>query len=199
MRMFVWCSPFEAAPGGRLHRDADCYSNIGMPAVEQVITVVDVADIDIVGVIPVRRPGFWPRVNETEPIAAVLEAGISAHNQEGQPIDSEPMFRPKVSTESIVRNAVAVVAAALLPSAVVRLPTSRAMPPPRTLLDTLLFRAGLGMLTAPLLLGVLLLLFLLLSMLLLRLGLLGGLGSLRLLSVLLLGLACLAGWLRFVC
>jgi hypothetical protein len=90
-----------------------------MPAVEQVIAVVDVADIDIVGVIPVRRPGFWPRVNETEPIAAVLEAGISAHNQEGEPIDSEPMFRPKVSTESIVRNAVAVVAAALLPGAVV--------------------------------------------------------------------------------
>jgi hypothetical protein len=48
-----------------------------------------------------------------------LEAGISAHNKEGTAVDSEPMLRPKVSTEPVVRDAVAVVAATLLPSAVV--------------------------------------------------------------------------------
>jgi hypothetical protein len=48
-----------------------------------------------------------------------LEAGISAHNKEGLAVDSEPMVGPKGSTETVVRNAVAVVAAALLPGAVI--------------------------------------------------------------------------------
>ena len=105
-----------------LHRDADCNSNGGIPAVEQVIAVVDVVDIDVVGVVPVIRPVFWPWVNETEPIALVLEAWISAHNKEGEAVDAEAMVLTKVSTETVVRNTVAVVAAALLPSAVVGIP-----------------------------------------------------------------------------
>ena len=105
-----------------LHRDVDRDSYVGIPAVEQVITVVDVGDIDVVGVIPVIRPVFWPWVHQSEPIAAVLEAGISAHNQEGQSVDAESMVRPKVSTETVVRNAVAVVPAALLPAAVIGFP-----------------------------------------------------------------------------
>ncbi len=90
-----------------------------MPAVEQVVAVIDVGDINVVGVVPVIRPVFRPWVHETEPIAAVLEAGISAHNKEGQAVDSKPMLRPKVSTEPVVRDAIAAVAATLLPSAVV--------------------------------------------------------------------------------
>jgi len=112
----------EAAPGTSLHRDADRNSGLGIPAVEQVIAVVDVHDIDVIRVVPVIPPVFWPRVNETEPIAAVLEAGISAHNQEGQSVDAESMVRTKVSTKPVVRDAVAVVATTLLPSAMVGIP-----------------------------------------------------------------------------
>ena len=90
--------------------------------VEQVIAVVDVGDINVVVVIPVIAPVFRPWVNETDPIALVLKARISAHNQEGQSVDAEPMVRPKVSAEPVVRNAVTVVAATLLPSAMVGVP-----------------------------------------------------------------------------
>ncbi len=105
-----------------LHRDVDCNSDVGIPAVEQVVAVVDVGDINVVCVVPIIRPVFRPRVNHTEPIAAVLEAGISAYNEEGEAVDAEPMVAAEVSTEALVRNAVAVVAAALLPSAVVGIP-----------------------------------------------------------------------------
>jgi len=90
--------------------------------VEQVIAVVDVGDINVVGVVPVIPPIFWPWVNETEPKVVVSEARISAHDQEGQSVDAESMVRPKVSTIPVVRNAIAVVTATLLPSAVVGIP-----------------------------------------------------------------------------
>jgi len=48
-----------------------------------------------------------------------LEAGISAYNQKGEAVDVEPMVSTKVSTEAVVRNAIAVVAAALLPATMV--------------------------------------------------------------------------------
>lgn len=102
-----------------LHRDADRNSDIGIPAVEQVIAVVGVGDIDVVGVVPIIRPVFWPWVNGTKPIATVLEARVPANNQERKTVDSEPMRRPKVSTEPVVRDPVAVVAATLLPISVV--------------------------------------------------------------------------------
>jgi hypothetical protein len=90
-----------------------------MPPVVQVIAVVAVCDINVVGVVPVIRPDFWPRINKAEPIAVVLETWISAHNQEWKAIDPELMLRPKASAETVVRNAVAVIAATLLPTAVV--------------------------------------------------------------------------------
>jgi hypothetical protein len=105
-----------------LHRDADRDSNIGIPAVVQVIAVVDVDNVDVVIVVPVIPPVFRPRVNSTDPIASVLEARVSAHNHEGQAVDPEPMFLTKVPAETVVRDAIAVVAAALLPSAVIGIP-----------------------------------------------------------------------------
>lgn len=105
-----------------LHRDLDRNSDTRIPAVEQVVAVVDVGDINVVGVVPITRPVFWPWVNQAEPIAAVLEAGISAHNQEGESVDAESMVRAKVPTETVLRNTVSVVATTLLPVAVVRVP-----------------------------------------------------------------------------
>lgn len=71
-----------------------------------------------------------------------MEAGISAYDQEGQAADSEPVVWPKVSAETVVRNAVAVVAAPLLPGAVVGLPVLGPVFPPYGLLDTMLFRCA---------------------------------------------------------
>jgi hypothetical protein len=112
----------EAAPRTPLHRDADRNADVGIPAVVKVIAVADVGDVYVVVVIPVIPPVFRPWVNETHPIATVLEARVSANNQEGKAVDAEPMLRPKVTAEPVVRDAVAVVTTALLPGAVVRFP-----------------------------------------------------------------------------
>jgi hypothetical protein len=112
----------ETAPGTPLPRDVDRNSNVRIPAVEQVIAVVDVGDINVVVVIPVIPPGFRPWVNKTDPIALILEARVPANNQEGQAVDAESMVRPKVSTIPVVRNAIAMVTATLLPRAVVGIP-----------------------------------------------------------------------------
>ncbi len=91
--------------------------------VVQVIAVIGIDDINVVIVVPVIPPVFRPRVNGSDPIASVLEARVSAHNQEGQAVDSESMVSTKVSAETVVRNAIAVVAATLLPSGVLGFPS----------------------------------------------------------------------------
>jgi hypothetical protein len=113
-------APCEAAHRmNSLQRDVDCNRDGRVPVVKQVIAVINIADINVVGIVPVIRPVFRPRVYEAEPITLILEAGKSAHYEEGTPVDSEGVRRPKVPTEPIVRNAVTVIAATLLPSAVV--------------------------------------------------------------------------------
>ena len=156
--------PHLVAP---LHRDADRDSNIGISAVVQVIAVVRIGDINVVVVIPVIAPVFRPRVQETDPIALILEARVPTHNHEGQTVDAESVIRTKVSTETVVRDAVAVISATLLPSAMVGIPVLGTMLLPRGLLDALLFLSALRTFIAPLLLGVLLLVvpFLLLRLL----------------------------------
>jgi hypothetical protein len=110
----------EAAPLDPLKRDTDRNSRGGgIPAVVQVVAVVGIIDIDVVSVVPVIRPVFRPWVNGTDPVALVLKAGISTHDQERAALDSEPMVRSKVSTEPVLRDAVAAVAATLLPGAMV--------------------------------------------------------------------------------
>jgi hypothetical protein len=86
-------------------------------AVVQIVSVIGIIDVDVVSLIPVGSPVFWIRINETEPIATILEARKSSHHHEGQAVDAEGVTRTIVATEIRVRNAVAIVAAALLPSA----------------------------------------------------------------------------------
>lgn len=105
-----------------LHREADRDPNVGIPAVVQVVAVLNIDDINVIVVVPVTSPVFRPGVNGSDPIATVLETRVSANNQERQATDSEIMVWSKVSTIAVVRNAVAVVAATLLPSAVIRIP-----------------------------------------------------------------------------
>jgi len=49
---------------------ADLLPDIGL---HRKILAIDVVNVDVIGVIPAYRP----RLNKSEPIAAVLEAGIS--------------------------------------------------------------------------------------------------------------------------
>ena len=105
-----------------LQRDVDGYAFAGIPAVIEVITVVHVVDVDVVVVVPVVSPVLRPRVNGADPIALILEARVSAYDQEGQGVDAKAVARPKVSAIPVIRNAVTPVAAALLPVAVVGLP-----------------------------------------------------------------------------
>ena len=109
-------------PRTPLHRDADRYSDVGIPAVVQVVAVVGVGDVNVVVVIPVIAPVFRPWVNKTYPIALILEAWVPTNDQEGQAIDAEPMVTTKVSAVTVVRDTVAVISATLLPVAVVRVP-----------------------------------------------------------------------------
>lgn len=105
-----------------LHRDIDRNSRTRISAIEQVIAVIDVGNINVVVVVPLIPPILWPRVNHAEPVALVLESGISAHDQERKSVDAESMIWTKVSTETVLRNTVSMVATALLPVAVIRIP-----------------------------------------------------------------------------
>ena len=120
-------------------RDADCNSGTaGISAVEQVITVVVVIHVHVVCLIPVRSPVLGIGIEQTEPIAAVLEARVSADHHEGHSVDAEPVSPTVVAAEIVVRDSVAVVPATLPPTAVLLIPPGGAMLLPDTLLLRLL-------------------------------------------------------------
>jgi hypothetical protein len=68
--------------------------------------------------VPAGSPVFWIRINETEPIATVLEARKPANLHKRKAEDEKCVILTIIAAEIVVRNAVAVVAAALLPVAV---------------------------------------------------------------------------------
>ena len=121
-----------------VHVDADCNAILGIAAVVQIIPVSRVVNVHIIIFVPVVRPILRPRVNNAEPKAAVLEARISADHYHGVAVDAECVRRTKVATIMVVWDAVAVVAAALLPIAVLRLPVMGATLLPDAPLLTLL-------------------------------------------------------------
>lgn len=111
-----------------LERDANCNPRPArIPAVVQVIPIIQLCDVNIVGLVPVVLPVLRIRVNDTDPIAAVLEARIPAHHHEGLAVDAERVTAATVVAVVVVRNAVAIVTASLLPIAVLGLPVMGAM------------------------------------------------------------------------
>ncbi len=93
---------------------------IGIPAVVQVISAIVVGYVNVVGLVPVVSPVIWIGIKDAEPIATVLEARKTAHYHEGHAVDAERVILAIVAAVIRVWNAVAVVAAALLPGAVLR-------------------------------------------------------------------------------
>ncbi len=93
-----------------------------MAAVVHVITVIDVVHINVVGLVPPGRPVFRPRINQTEPEAAVLESGVSLYNNDGDAANAKPVAPAEMRTEAVFRNAIAPVASALAPTMMFALP-----------------------------------------------------------------------------
>jgi len=87
---FFWGRPYRSKEC--LKRNADGNPGAaGIPAVEQVIPVIEIRDVNVVGLVPVVSPEFRIRVNDTEPIAAILETRKPANLHKGEAVDAERM------------------------------------------------------------------------------------------------------------
>lgn len=115
----------------------------GISAVIQIISVTVVVHVYVIIVVPIGIPVLRPRVHHTEPISAILEAAMAADISHRETVNAESVILAIVATEPVIRNAVTVVAAALLPSAVFGLPTMRTRTLPSDLLPMNLSRAPL--------------------------------------------------------
>src|ERR1039458_888182 len=193
-----------------------------MHPVVQVIPVV-IADINVIGGIPVLRPVSWPRVNHHEGKATVLEAGVT-RNYIRLAVDAKPVFVAEIEAETSFWDVVAPIAPSLFPITVIAspirgtisLPSCLSLPaamlspaalllPGLRLLPGALRRGIASVLSGGIILlcGLLVLRLLLLGMLLLwlpllRLGLLLGLLGMLLLWLPLLRLRLLLGLLSML-
>ena len=100
--------------------------------VVQIISVIGIVDIDVIALIPVDRPVFRHRVKESEPIAVILKARIPGKNHQRKAENAEPVVPAKIAPETVLRNPIPVVAAALLPGAMLNLPATCTMLLPNT-------------------------------------------------------------------
>lgn len=116
-----------------LQRNIDCDGDSRMLPVVHVVSVVDVVNIDIVSPVPGGRPGFRAGINHAEPVAAVLETRVAFDYYDRYLVDAEPVSAAEVGVEAIVRNAVSVVSAAIVPGAVLALPIMRTLALPDVL------------------------------------------------------------------
>src|SRR5581483_9905626 len=110
-----------------LLNDFDRQRVVGVTRIDEVVTAVHPRDVDGIGVEPVTRPVIRPRIQELEPIALILEARVPAGVFKRQAVDPEAVSVAEVGAIPVVGNAVTTVSAALLPTAVFRLPVLRAM------------------------------------------------------------------------
>ena len=99
----------------------------GISAVIHVIAAFVIVNVDVIVFVPVIRPIFRPGVEDAEPKTVILKAGKSAVCFHGKTVDPEPVVGTEVAAEMILGNTVAVVAAALLPGAVLGPPAACAM------------------------------------------------------------------------
>jgi hypothetical protein len=88
-----------------------------MPSVVHIVSIVDVVDVDVIGSVPHRRPGFRARINHAEPEASELETRRTFNHYDWNFVDPKPVPATKMRTEPILRNDVSVVAAAFVPGA----------------------------------------------------------------------------------
>ncbi len=85
----------------RLDHNADREASAGIVRVVHVIAAIHIIDVDVVGVVP----ACWPRLNKSKPIAAVLKARISAHQD--RVAHAEVVPTAKIRTETVVWDSTA--------------------------------------------------------------------------------------------
>jgi len=107
-----------------LESNADRESNARVSPVIQVISAIEVGNVNIIGVVPVVGPVRGVRIDHAEPVTAILEPGISPDNQEGETSNSKSVLLSKVRTEATVRDSISYVSATLLPATVLYGPVS---------------------------------------------------------------------------
>src|SRR5882724_4227632 len=118
---------FSASLFANLERDVHRNADAGMVAVVHVIPVVHVIHINVVSLVPRPFPVFRPRINHTEPEAAVLEPRVSAYDQDWGAAHAKPVSTAKMRAEAIVWNAVASVSSTFAPAAMFMFPMLGAM------------------------------------------------------------------------
>lgn len=110
-----------------LHGHVDSDRNSRVAAVEHVVAVVHVVNVHVVGFIPGRSPVFGPWIDDAEPETSILEARVSAHDQDGGAMNAKPVTAAKTGAEACFRNAVSTVSAAFMPAPMLVRPVARAM------------------------------------------------------------------------
>ena len=98
-----------------------------MLPVVHVISVIDIVDIDVIGPVPNRRPGFRARINHAEPEAPDLETWRPFNHYDWDLVDAKPVPTAKMRTEAIFRDEVSMVAAAFVPRMMLALPIVRTL------------------------------------------------------------------------
>ena len=118
-------------------------ANAGISWIIQVISAIVIFDVYVICVIPVIGPVLWPWIDHGKPETIDLEAWKALYHSHGHTINAEPVGFSKRGAEAIVRNAVAMISAALLPIAVLGFPVTGAMLLPCSLLYSRVYMLGL--------------------------------------------------------
>ena len=102
--------------------ETDSDAIVGVSTVVQIISIAVVVHVYVIVVVPIAVPVFRPGIHKTEPIAAVMETTMSTDIPYLEIGEAESVVLAIVAAETVLRNAVTTVTAALLPRAVLRLP-----------------------------------------------------------------------------
>ena len=104
-----------------------------MLPVVHVVSVVDVVDINVVSPVPGWRPCFRTGIDDAEPVAPELKTRVAFDCDHGNFVNAEPVSAAEISVEAINRDAISVVAAAIVPGAMLSLPIMRTLALPDVL------------------------------------------------------------------
>src|SRR5580700_4170804 len=86
----------NAQPWSHHNRNRDL--NAGVKQIKQEILAIDIVDIALICV----GPTDWPGIDDREPVAGILEAGLAIHN--GCLVDNKRVLTSEVGAELVVRN-----------------------------------------------------------------------------------------------
>jgi hypothetical protein len=107
-----------------LHCDSDRKPDVWITAVVKVVPIV-IINVNVIPLIPILWPVFWPGIQQQKRKAAVIKARIP-HVDGGAIVHPEPVLVPEGESEAVLRNVVTAIASALHPIAVLAIPLLRA-------------------------------------------------------------------------